>query len=111
VDVVPSLLCARIPEGVESSEAAFATLGAIAMNGFRRSDADVGATVAVIGLGLIGQLAVRVARAAGCRVVGLDLKPDLVELAESAGAEAAVLADLDKHPDWKGSADAVLVCA
>ena len=63
VDVVPSLLCARIPEGVDAEEAAFATLGAIAINGFRRGEAEVGSTVAVVGLGLIGQLAVRVARA------------------------------------------------
>ena len=74
--------CARrIPDGVSAEDAAFATLGAIAMNGFRRAEVQVGSTVAVIGLGLIGQLAVRIARAAGCRVLGVDLSPELVELA------------------------------
>lgn len=111
VDVVPSLLSARIPSTVSSEDAAFATLGAIAINGFRRGEAQVGSTVAVIGLGLIGQLAVRVARAAGCRVIGIDLKPELVGLAEKAGAEALQRAELTTGSRWEGSADAVLICA
>lgn len=111
VDVVPSLLCARIPAGVADEEAAFATLGAIALNGFRRSDADVGSTVAVIGLGLVGQLAVRVARAAGCRVLGTDLDEGLLELAQGAGAEVAPRAVLREGSRWHNAADAVLVCA
>jgi predicted dehydrogenase/threonine dehydrogenase-like Zn-dependent dehydrogenase len=111
VDVVPSLLCARVPAGVSLEDAAFATLGAIAINGFRRADAELGATVAVIGLGLIGQLAGRVARAAGCRVIGVDLKPELVELAAAGGVEARERSALESGSRWEGSADAVLVCA
>jgi predicted dehydrogenase/threonine dehydrogenase-like Zn-dependent dehydrogenase len=111
VDVVPSLLCARVPEGVDAEEAAFATLGAIAINGFRRGEAEVGSTVAVVGLGLIGQLAVRVARAAGCRVLGVDPKPEPLELARRAGAEAMPRSELDEGSRWEGTADAVLVCA
>jgi predicted dehydrogenase len=111
LDVVPSLLCARIPDGVSAEDAAFSTLGAIAMNGFRRSEVQVGSTVAVIGLGLIGQLAVRIARAAGCRVLGVDLSPELVELARESGADAVLRSDLENGSRWEGSADAVLVCA
>ncbi len=111
LDVVPSLLCAAVPDGVEPADAAFATLGAIAMNGFRRGDVQVGATVAVVGLGLIGQLAVRIARAAGCRVVGVDLKPELLELARKAGAEAVLRSDVDEGSRLEGTADTVLVCA
>ena len=111
VDVVPSLLCAKVPDGVSSEEAAFATLGAIAINGFRRAELQVGATVAVIGLGLVGQLAVRIARAAGCRVLGVDLDPKLVELAGRGGAEALQRSELDVNHRWEGTADAVLVCA
>ena len=92
VDVVPSLLCARVPDGVAAEDAAFATLGAIAMNGFRRAEAQVGSTVAVIGLGLIGQLAVRIARAAGCRVLGVDLDARLLELAAEAGRRGGACA-------------------
>ena len=110
-DVVPSLLCAKVPDGVPMEEAAFATLGAIALNGWRRADVQVGSTVAVIGLGLIGQLAVRIALAAGCRVLGVDLSSELVELARSAGAEAMVRSELERGSRWEGSADAVLVCA
>jgi predicted dehydrogenase/threonine dehydrogenase-like Zn-dependent dehydrogenase len=110
-DVVPSLLCAKVPNGVSAEDAAFATLGAIALNGWRRAEVQVGSTVAVIGLGLIGQLAVRIARAAGCRVLGVDLSAELVELARSAGAEATLRSDLERGSRWEGSADAVLVCA
>ena len=111
LDVVPSLLCAKVPDGVSAEEAAFATLGAIALNGWRRADVQVGSTVAVIGLGLIGQLMVRIARAAGCRVLGTDLSSDLVELARSADADAKVRSDLEPGSRWEDSADAVLVCA
>ena len=111
VDVVPSLLCARVPDGVEPEDAAFATVGAVALNGFRRAELQVGSTVAVIGLGLIGQLAVRIARAAGCRVLAVDLSRELVELARSAGAEAVVRSELETGSRWEASADAVLVCA
>ena len=111
LDVVPALLCSRIPDEVSAEDAAFATLGAIAMNGFRRAEVQVGSTVAVIGLGLIGQLAVRIARAAGCRVLGVDLSPELVELARASGADAVVRSELENGSRFDASADAVLVCA
>ena len=91
----PSLLCAKVPQGIPAEQAAFATLGAVALNGFRRAEVQVGATVAVIGLGLVGQLVARVARAAGCRVLGVDLRSDLVELAARAGADAMLRTELD----------------
>ncbi len=111
VDVVPSLLCARVPEGVTSGEAAFATLGSIALNGFRLGEAELGGTVAVIGLGLIGQLAVRIARAAGCRVIATDLDGERLQLASDAGAEARARGELDDESRWSDSADAALICA
>jgi predicted dehydrogenase/threonine dehydrogenase-like Zn-dependent dehydrogenase len=111
IDLVPSLLCARIPGTVPAQEAAFATLGAIALNAFRRAEVEVGATVAVIGLGIVGQLAVRIAKAAGCAVLGIDLKSDLVELARGAGAHGFERSGLEDTAGWLNSADAVLVCA
>jgi predicted dehydrogenase/threonine dehydrogenase-like Zn-dependent dehydrogenase len=110
-DVVPSLLCARVPDGVALEDAAFTTLGSIALNGFRLGGADLGSTVAVVGLGLIGQLAVRVARAAGCTVLGVDLEERLLDLARDAGADVVLRSDLDGESAWAGAADAVLVCA
>lgn len=111
VCVVPELLCAAVPEGVSSEAAAFATIGAIAMQGFRRAEVAVGSTVAVIGLGLIGQLSVRIARAAGCKVVGIDLQAPLLELAAEAGATALHRSTLDAPGPYTDRADAVLICA
>lgn len=111
VDVVPALLCARLPNGVSFEEGAFTTIGAIALNGFRLAEVGVGSVVAVIGLGLVGQLAVRVARAAGCEVLAVDLKPELLELARAAGARAIARSELDGATRWASAADAVLVSA
>ncbi|MFN8150902.1 MAG: zinc-binding dehydrogenase [Solirubrobacterales bacterium] len=111
IDVVPGLLCAPIPDGVSFDDACFATLGAIAMHGFRRADLQVGSRVAVVGLGLVGQLAAQVALAAGCRVLGVDLSKRLLDLAAAAGAEVALRDDIDGDAAWAGWADAVLICA
>ena len=111
IDVVPALLCAPVPDGVKIEDAAFTTLGAIAMNGYRRADVGVGSTVAVIGLGLIGQLAGRVARAAGCNVLGIDLKPGLLEMARTGGIEALARDEIGPGSRRLGCADAVLICA
>lgn len=109
LDVVPSLLCARIPGGVSPEDAAFATLGSIALNGFRLGGAEIGGTVAVIGLGVVGQLAVRIARAAGCHVLATDLAPELVAMADGHGVEARQRGSISER--WSGRADAVLICA
>lgn len=90
---VPQNLVAEVPRGVEFEQAAFTTLGAIALQGFRQSGATLGDRVAVIGLGLLGQLTVQIARAAGCEVVGLDLADDKLALAATLGASAVVRAD------------------
>jgi predicted dehydrogenase/threonine dehydrogenase-like Zn-dependent dehydrogenase len=70
---VPATLCARVPEGVSLDEASFATVGAVALQGVRQSGVTVGDRVAVIGLGLVGQITVQLLRAAGCEVAGADL--------------------------------------
>ena len=64
---VPVNLCAAVPAGVLPEHAAFATVAAIAMQGVRRAEVQLGETAAVIGLGLIGQLVVRLLAAAACR--------------------------------------------
>jgi threonine dehydrogenase-like Zn-dependent dehydrogenase len=70
--VVPQNLLAHLPAEVDFEQAAFATLGAIAMHGFRLAKPQLGDRVAVIGLGLLGLLAAGIARAAGCTVFGTD---------------------------------------
>jgi len=86
---VPVNLCAKVPEGVNPEHAAFATVASIAMHGVRRAEVQLGETAAVIGLGLIGQLVVRLLVAAGVQAIGIDLVPDRCLLAEKAGAAVA----------------------
>ncbi|HYP49207.1 MAG TPA: bi-domain-containing oxidoreductase [Thermoleophilaceae bacterium] len=113
---VPRNLVARVPDGVSLETAAYATVGAIALHGFRRADAVVGERVGVVGLGLVGQLAVQIVTAAGCTAVGVDLDEAAVELARKGGA----LAFSRRHPNLEGAVleasgglglDTVLVCA
>ncbi len=87
---VPRNLCARVPDGVLLQDAAFSTIGSIAMNGVRQAGVTIGDSVVVIGLGLVGLLAVQILKAAGCRVIGIDLDPEKVELARACGADLAL---------------------
>lgn len=93
VNWVPTNLCVRVPDGVDPQHAAFATVGAIAMQGVRRAEVQLGETACVIGLGLIGQLVVRLLVAAGVRVVGIDTVPDRCQLAVKAGAVSCASPD------------------
>jgi predicted dehydrogenase/threonine dehydrogenase-like Zn-dependent dehydrogenase len=87
---VPRMLVARIPsDTVTFEEAAFTTVGAVAMHGIRIAEATLGDVVAVIGLGLLGQLTVQLLKAAGCRVIGMDINPSRAGMAERLGADAA----------------------
>lgn len=85
--VVPENLTAHVPAALSLDRAAFATLGAIAMQGLRVADPTLGEVVAVIGLGLIGQLTVQLLLANGCRVYGIDLDPNRVEQAMALGMD------------------------
>ena len=83
---VPVNICVPVPKGVSPEHAAFSTVGAIAMHGVRHGEVQLGDTACVIGLGLVGQLVVRLLIAAGVRVVGLDVIEERCRLAEQAGA-------------------------
>jgi len=83
---LPVNLCAPVPRGVSPEHAAFATVGSIAMHGVRRAEVQLGDTACVIGLGLVGQLVVRLLVASGVRVIGLDMIEQRCRLAEQAGA-------------------------
>lgn len=113
VDHVPGNLCARVPEGVEFAQAAFGTVGSIALQGVRQADVRIGERVAVIGLGLVGQLTARILRAAGCEVVGVDHAKDLVDLAVDAGIDRAyVRSELGAElPEAAQDCDAVVITA
>lgn len=89
--LVPKNLVVKVPDTCDLRAASSVTLGAIAMQGIRRADPRLGEVVAVIGLGLLGQLTVQLLHAAGCRVIGFDLDQRRVELARQSGAECAFL--------------------
>ena len=85
---VPKHLCVKIPDDVNFEDASFVTLGAIALQGVRQAEPRLGDRVAVIGLGLLGQLTVQLLKASGCRVLASDLDRSRRELAAELGADA-----------------------
>lgn len=115
--LAPRNLVVAVPEGCSLRDAASVTLGAIALQGVRRADPRLGEIVAVIGLGLLGQLTVQLLKAAGCRVIGLDLDARRVALAREHGADHAIVSshvdapsEVQLRTDGHG-ADAVIITA
>ncbi len=112
--VVPRNLLTPLPDQVDFESAAFTTLGTVALHGFHLAQPQLGERVAVIGLGLVGLLAVGIARAAGCHVLGVDLDPRRVALAEGMGAAAALRSQAEEAASsFSGGrgCDAILICA
>src|SRR5579875_2146808 len=114
---VPRNLAVKVPEEVEMSEAAFTTLGAIALHGFRTSGSHIGEAVGVIGAGLVGNLTIQVACAAGCTVVAIDQRSDRLELAMQSGAAIAMkptdpllVSKVQNITSGRGL-DSVIICA
>jgi predicted dehydrogenase/threonine dehydrogenase-like Zn-dependent dehydrogenase len=96
VNCVPRNLTAEVPEGLALEEAAYATIASIALQGVRLARPELGDHVAVIGLGLIGLIAMQLLRAQGCRVIGLDVNPRRLELGHRLGMDGgACLGDGD----------------
>ena len=85
VVAVPRTLCARVPESVDPADAAYATVASIALHGVRLTGVQVGDVVAVIGLGLVGQLTLELLGATGCVTLGVDPDPARAALAREAG--------------------------
>ena len=99
---MPRNLVARVPGNVALDQAAFVTLGSIAITGVRRAECQFGETVVVYGLGLLGLLSAQVARTAGLYVLGLDVDDRRVEQALRAGAYKAI------NPNNEDPVDAIL---
>src|SRR5215469_13679794 len=106
-----------VPDSVDLRHAAFVTVGGIAMQALRRAEVQFGETVAIYGLGLVGQLCAAIAKAAGCVVIGIDVNPKANELAAAAGAALVVN---PAESDWKrrisdftgkNGVDATIICA
>jgi predicted dehydrogenase/NADPH:quinone reductase-like Zn-dependent oxidoreductase len=114
--LVPEDHCIPLPEAVSFEAGAFAMIGGIALHGVRRAAVAPGNVVAVIGLGLLGQLAVQLLKQAGCRVIGQDIAPVRVALARTLGADSAVSTPDDARAAVAGltgraGADAVIITA
>jgi len=113
-NVVPRNLLTPLPRNVDFESAAFTTLGAIAMHGFRLAEAQIGETVAVIGMGLLGLLTAQIAAAAGCNVLGIDIDPGRLTLASSLGLQSVPRAQaVDSAQAFTGQRgfDVILICA
>src|SRR5207249_3957700 len=116
VNFVPRNLVVPVPRTVPLEHAAITTIGAIAMQGVRQGHVSFGETVVVVGAGLVGALTVQMAKAAGCRVVAIDLDPERARRAVELGAHAAFVADDPRLPERvkefsRYGADAALITA
>ncbi|MCC6148059.1 MAG: bi-domain-containing oxidoreductase [Anaerolineaceae bacterium] len=112
--VVPKNLLTPLPDQVDFESAAFATLGAISLHGFRLAKPQIGSSVAVIGLGLLGLLAAGIARASGCQVFGIDMNHNRVAFARLLGITACLRSEAETlAPSFTQNHgyDAVLICA
>lgn len=110
-------LCAKIPDDVTDDTASFTILAAIGLQGIRLAKVTLGETVVVTGLGLIGLLTVQMLRANGCKVIGIDVDPNRMELAKAFGAEVIdpnsgedVIEKARTYSDGNG-VDAVIITA
>lgn len=113
-NVVPRNLLTPLPKNVDFESAAFTTLGAISLHGFRLAEPQIGENVAVIGMGLLGLLTAQIATAAGCHVLGIDVDPARITLASSLGLQA-VRRDqaVDSSVAFTANLgfDAIIICA
>ena len=114
VNSVPANLCTKLPDQVSFDAGAFVTVGSIALHGVRQADAHIGERVAVVGLGLVGQITCRILSACGCEVIGVDLVAELVDRARRSGIARAFLRsqlDVRRMPVDAGQCDAVILTA
>jgi len=113
-NVVPRNLLTPLPKNVDFESAAFTTLGAIALHGFRLAEPQIGENVAIIGMGLLGLLAAQIATAAGCNVLGIEVDPARISLASSLGLKAVRRAEaVDSSVAFTANHgfDVILICA
>ena len=115
INYVPKNLMVKIPDGVDDIDASFVTVGAIALQGVRQTEPKLGERVAVMGLGLLGQLTVQLLKANGCKVIGSDVDPDKIALAKKLGADetchaSELIAKANEFSNGNG-VDAVIIAA
>jgi len=89
VVAIPQNLCVKVPNSVDKKQAAFSTIAAIAMQGIRRADLEIGSNCVVIGLGLIGQITMQLLKVSGITPIGIDVQQEKVNLAKSGNCKYA----------------------
>ena len=112
--IVPQNLLAHLPDDIPFESACFATLGAIALNGIRLAQPEIGNRVAVVGMGLLGLLTARLVEANGCLVTGVDTNPGRIRFAKKIGISAysrdSISSKTTSLTNGRGF-DTVLICA
>jgi predicted dehydrogenase/threonine dehydrogenase-like Zn-dependent dehydrogenase len=103
VNFIPKNLCTKVPDGVDLKDASFATIASVAMQGFRQTESQIGENVAVIGLGLLGQILIQIINANGCRAFGFDISQSKCDLAISNGAYFAQAATKNNFEEEIGA--------
>ncbi len=112
--LIPKNLLVPFSESLSFEEAAFATLGAISLQGFRLANPQIGDRIAIIGLGLLGMILAEIAAAAGCSVFGVDLDTERVKFASDHGIYAVERQNAESHAQsfTEGNGfDSVFICA
>ncbi|MCH8237992.1 MAG: bi-domain-containing oxidoreductase [Proteobacteria bacterium] len=116
---VPTNLCVHVPDNIDLRQASFTTIASVALHGFHQSDLKLGEQAIVVGLGLIGQMLVRILASAGVDAVGLDPSEERCRLAEKGGAFMATTPDGEGlevlrravAQRWSAGADVVFLAA
>jgi len=83
-------ICLKIPEDLDEKEALFARMATIAMTALRVSNGELGDNVAVLGLGLVGNMAAQLFNLAGMNAIGIDTIDKRLETAENCGVKHTV---------------------
>ncbi len=114
---VPTNLCVKLKPDVDLKQAAYNTLGAISLHGIRQSGLQIGESCAIIGLGLLGQITALILKTSGIKVIGIDIDPAMVKLAQKSGIEFVLQRDEvgieNKIIDFTGGlgSDSVIITA
>ena len=114
---VPTNLAVKIPESISQEEACTVTLGAIALQGVRRSSPSIGETFVVVGLGILGQITTQILSANGIKVIGIDIEKERIKTALGNGMDLSIDPNQDNyiekvHEETSGiGADAVIITA
>ena len=114
---VPKNLCVKVPESVALDQAAFTTIGSIAIQGIRQAEMSLGENCLIIGMGIIGQLSARILKASGINAIAVDVSDKQIELCKTCGIEnvynrnQAGIAEIVKNFTNGYGVDAVLITA